>query len=110
MSPSLVASTGVDATGLQRRYWQAGCMRNPMAVFHLECSIHRRCTSGLSVASEQLAATTSAQAIAEAEARFVALLADRAGSAMLWDDAGQVVWSTRRFTPGSNNSFVDADR
>ena len=84
-------------------------MRNRMAVFHLECSIHRRCASGLSVASEQLAATTNAEAIAEAEARFFALLADRAGSAMLWDDAGQVVWSTRRFAPGSNNSSVDAD-
>ena len=61
------------------------------------------------MASEQLAATTNAEAIAEAEARFVSLLADRAGSAMLWDDAGQVVWSTRRFTPRSNNSSVDAD-
>ena len=85
-------------------------MRDRMAVFHLECSIHRRCASGLSVASEQLAAMTSADAIAEAEARFVALLADRAGSATLWDDAGQVVWSTRRFTPESHNFFVDADR
>ena len=58
-------------------------MHNRMAVFHLECSIHRRCSSGLSVASEQLGAMTNAEAIAEAEARFVALLADRAGSAML---------------------------
>ena len=84
-------------------------MRNRMAVFHLECSIYRRCASGLSVASEQFAATTNAEAVAQAEARFVALLADRAGSAMLWDDAGQIVWSTRRFTPWSNNSAVNAD-
>ena len=79
-------------------------------MFHLECSIHRRCASGLSVASEQLAATTNAEAIAEAETRFVALLADRAGSAMLWDDTGQVVWSTQRFTSESYNSSADADR
>ena len=110
MSPSLVASIGVDVTGLQRQFWQAGCMRHRMAVFHLECSIHRRCASGLSVASEQIAAMTNADAIAEAEARFVALLADRAGSAMLWDDGGQVVWSTRRFIPWSNTSSVDADQ
>jgi hypothetical protein len=67
-----------------------------MAVFHLECSIHRRCASGLAVASEQIAAPTNADAIAAAEARFAALLADRSGSAALWDDAGQIVWSKRR--------------
>ena len=81
-----------------------------MAVFHLECSIYRRCASGLSVATERLDATTSAQAIVEAEARFVALLAERAGSAMLWDDAGQIVWSTRRFVPGADISGADLRR
>jgi DNA-binding GntR family transcriptional regulator len=81
-----------------------------MAVFHLECSIHRRCASGLSVATEQLDAMTNAQAIAEAETRFVALLADRAGSAMLWDDTGQIIWSTRRFIPGVGNADAVASR
>ncbi|MCJ2126776.1 hypothetical protein [Methylobacterium sp. J-077] len=81
-----------------------------MAVFHLECSIHRRRASGLSVAREQLDATTSAEAIAVAEARFVTLLAERAGSATLWNDAGQIVWSTRRFIPGADNSVTHADR
>jgi limonene-1,2-epoxide hydrolase len=81
-----------------------------MAVFHLECSIHRRCASGLSVATERLDAMTDAQAIAEAEARFIALLADRTGSATLWDDAGRIIWSTRRFIPGANHADAVADR
>ena len=81
-----------------------------MAVFHLECSIHRRCATGLSVASEQLAAMTNAEAIVEAEARFIALLAERAGTALLWDDAGQIVWSTRRAAPGADKAVTDASR
>ncbi|XYD07409.1 hypothetical protein R1A27_20075 [Methylobacterium sp. NMS12] len=81
-----------------------------MAVFHLECSIHRRCASGLSVASERLDAMTNTQAITEAEARFVALLAERSGSAILWDDAGQVIWSTRRFVPEANTAGSGADQ
>ncbi|MCJ2018355.1 hypothetical protein MKK84_13095 [Methylobacterium sp. E-065] len=84
--------------------WQAYCSRVRMAVFHLECSVHRRCASGLSVATEQLDATTNAEAIGRAEARFVELLAERAGSAMLWDAAGQVVWATRRFAPEAGNA------
>ncbi|SEG51963.1 hypothetical protein SAMN04488144_1217 [Methylobacterium sp. 190mf] len=79
-----------------------------MAVFHLECPIHRRCASGLSVASERFDAMTNTQAIVEAEARFVALLAKRAGSAILWDDAGQIIWSTRRFVPEAGTAAAGA--
>lgn len=80
-----------------------------MAVFHLECSIHRRCASGLSVASEQLDAATNAEAIGRAEARFLELLAERSGSAMLWDDTGQVVWVTRRSVSEGNNTVTTSD-
>ena len=67
-----------------------------MAVFHFECSVYRRCVSGLSVASEQIVAQTEAEAIAEANARFARLLASRAGCAALRDDAGRIVWTLRR--------------
>ncbi|MGU3467273.1 hypothetical protein ACLBXO_20715 [Methylobacterium sp. C33D] len=73
-------------------------------MFHLECSVYRRCASGLSVASERIDAWTNAEAISQAEARFVALLADRSGSATLWDDAGQIVWSTKRFIPATREA------
>lgn len=75
----------------------AGALHRPwMPVFHLECSIYRRCASGLSVAAEQLEAPTVAQAANEAEARFELLLAGRSGCAILRDDGGNVIWSTRR--------------
>ena len=67
-----------------------------MAVFHLECSIHRRCASGLSVAYEQIVAPTEAKAIAGADTQFANLTASRAGSATLRDDAGRIIWSARR--------------
>lgn len=67
-----------------------------MAVFHLECSIYRRCASGISVASEQIHAPTEADAIEDAEAWFSRLLAGRKGVATLKDDAGRVVWIARR--------------
>jgi hypothetical protein len=67
-----------------------------MAVFHLECSVYRRCASGLSVATEQLEASTDAQAAGEAEAKFERLLAGRSGCATLRDDGGKVIWSARR--------------
>lgn len=65
-------------------------------MFHLECSIHRRCVSGLSVASEQIVAPTAVEAIAGADARFARLLANRAGCATLRDDAGRIIWTKRR--------------
>lgn len=70
-----------------------------MAVFHLECSIHRQCVSGLSVAYERIVAPTEAEAIADADARFACLLAHRSGVATLRDDAGRIIWSMRRTEP-----------
>ncbi|QGY05930.1 hypothetical protein MMSR116_31580 [Methylobacterium mesophilicum SR1.6/6] len=70
-----------------------------MAVFHLECSVHRRCMSGISVASEQIHAPTEADAIADSEAWFSQLLAGRSGVAILRDEAGKVVWTARRMEP-----------
>jgi hypothetical protein len=51
---------------------------------------------------------TNAQAIADAETRFVALLADRTKSATLWANAGQIIWSTRRFIlrPGNADAVA----
>jgi DNA-binding GntR family transcriptional regulator len=80
-----------------------------MAVFHLECSVHRRSSSGLSVACERFDAGTNTEAISQAEARFVALLADRAGTATLWDDAGQIIWSTRRFIPATSDAAASSE-
>lgn len=71
-------------------------LRRQIAVFHLECSVYRRCASGLSVATEQLEASTDAQAADEAETRFELLLAGRSGCALLRDDGGNVIWSARR--------------
>jgi len=67
-----------------------------MAVFHLECSIHRQSVSGLSVAYEQIVARQEAAAIAGAQARFEQLLANRSGCAVLKDEAGRTIWSARR--------------
>ena len=79
-----------------------------MAVFHLECSIHRRCAIGLLVAAEQIVMRTDAEAIAYADARFAGLIANRAGSATLRDDAGRVIWSARR--PGVTEGRHSDDR
>lgn len=57
---------------------------------------YRRSASGLSVANEQITALTDAEAIAAGDARFTALIANRAGSATLRDDAGWIIWSARR--------------
>ncbi|QEE41315.1 hypothetical protein FV241_09810 [Methylobacterium sp. WL2] len=70
-----------------------------MAVFHLECSIHRRCASGISVASEQIAARTEAEAISDANTRFTYLIAHRSGVATLRDDAGRIIWTKRVTEP-----------
>ena len=68
---------------LYKPVWQAYCLRFRMAVFRLECSIHRRCASGLSIATEPRDATMNTEAFGRAEARFVERLAERARSAML---------------------------
>ncbi|MCJ2021758.1 hypothetical protein MKK84_30840 [Methylobacterium sp. E-065] len=52
--------------------------------------------SGIALDTEQLSAHTDAEAIIKAEARFVRLLGNRSGSAVLKDDAGRVVWTLRR--------------
>lgn len=91
--------------------WQACCLSFEMAVFHFECSIHRRCASGLSVATEQIVAPTDDAAIAKAEARFAALIANRAGCATLRNDAGQIIWSTRRLDiEGSGIAMAETDK
>jgi hypothetical protein len=73
-----------------------------MAVFHLECSINRQCVSGISVASEQVIAPNEAGAIADANARFLRLVARRTGIAILRDDAGRIIWTKRRTEPTSS--------
>ncbi len=70
-----------------------------MAVFHLECSIHRKCASGISVANEQIIAPIEAAAVADADAWFSRLLANRSGVATLRDDAGRIIWTKRRLEP-----------
>lgn len=81
-----------------------------MAVFHFECSIHRRSTSGLSVATEPIVAPTDDEAVTKAAARFIALIANRAGSATLRNDAGQIIWSTRRRgIEGSDMAMAETD-
>ena len=79
--------------------WQTCCLRVRMAVFHLECSIHRKCASGISVANEQIIAPTEAAAVADADAWFARLLADRSGIATLRDEGGRIVWTKRRLKP-----------
>lgn len=80
-------------------------------MFHLECSIHRRCASGLSVAYEQIVAQSEAEAIADADTRFVSLIASRAGSATLRDDAGRIIWSARRVVvTGGGSTMTETEK
>lgn len=69
------------------------------AVFRLECSIHRKYTSGILVASEQIIAPTEFDAIADADTWFIRLLAGRSGIATLRVDTGRIVWTKRRTEP-----------
>jgi hypothetical protein len=57
-----------------------------MAVFHLQCVVHRGCVSGIALDVEQITARTDAEAVSEAEARFARLLGPRSGLA---------VWTSR---------------
>jgi hypothetical protein len=66
-----------------------------MAVFHLQCVIHRGCVSGIALDIERITAGTDAEAISEAKARFARLLGPRSGLAILKDDAGRPVWTSR---------------
>jgi hypothetical protein len=66
-----------------------------MAVFHLQCVVHRGCVSGIALDTEQIAARTDAEAIGEAEVRFARLLGTRSGLAVLKDDAGRTIWTSR---------------
>ena len=66
-----------------------------MAVFHLQCVVHRGCVSGIALDIEQITARTDAEAISEAETRFARLLGPRSGLAILKDDAGRLVWTSR---------------
>ena len=67
-----------------------------MAVFHLQCVVHRGCVSGIALDIEQITACTDAEAISQAEARFGRLLGPRPGLAILKDDAGRSIWTSRR--------------
>ena len=71
-------------------------MPSGMTVFHLQCVVHRGCVSGIALDIEQITARTDAEAISQAEARFGRLLGPRSGLAILKDDAGRVVWTSRR--------------
>ena len=54
---------------------------------------------------------TDAEAIAYADARFADLIANRAGSATLRDDAGRVIWSARRAgVTGSGMAMTEIDK
>ena len=66
-----------------------------MAVFHLQCVVHRGCVSGIALDIEQITACTDAEAISEAEARFGRLLGPRSGLAVLKDNAGRTIWTSR---------------
>lgn len=66
-----------------------------MAVFHLQCVVHRGCVSGIALGIEQITARTDAEAISEAKARFTRLLGPRSGLTILKDDAGRLVWTPR---------------
>src|ERR1700710_771799 len=66
-----------------------------MTVFHLQCVVHRGCVSGIALGIEQITARTDAEAISEAETRFARLLGPRSGLAILKDDAGRLVWTSR---------------
>jgi hypothetical protein len=66
-----------------------------MAVFHLQCVVHRGCVSGIALDTEQIVARTDAEAISEAKARFARLLGPRSGLAVLKDDAGRTIWTSR---------------
>ena len=76
--------------------WQAPCMPSGMAAFHLQCVVHRGCVSGIALDAQRIEARTEAEAVREAEDRFTQLLGMRSGLASLKDDAGRVVWSSRR--------------
>ncbi len=51
--------------------------------------------SGIALNTEQIAAHTDAEAISEAEAWFACLLGPRSGLAVLKDDAGRTIWTSR---------------
>ncbi|MBE7244033.1 MAG: hypothetical protein INR63_03705 [Actinomycetospora chiangmaiensis] len=71
----------------------------PPAPYRLQCVVHRESASGIIIHDEQIRASSEDAAVAEAKARFAQLLAGRAGSAALRDEAGRVVWSRRQNTP-----------
>jgi DNA-binding GntR family transcriptional regulator len=73
-----------------------------MAVFHLQCVVHRGCVSGIALEVEQITARTDAEAISEAEARFARLLGARTGLAVLKDDASRIVWTSQ--CPGASDA------
>lgn len=77
-----------------------------MAVFHLQCVVHRGCVSGIALDTEQIAARTDAEAISEAEARFARLLGPRSGLAVLKDDAGRTIWISRSPAPSHASGEV----
>ena len=66
-----------------------------MAVFHLQCVVHRGCVSGIVLDRDQFTARTEVDAVNTAEVRFSRLLGPRSGLAILKDDAGRVVWTGR---------------
>jgi hypothetical protein len=51
--------------------------------------------SGIALDTEQIVARTDAEAISEAKARFARLLGPRSGLAVLKDDAGRTIWTSR---------------
>lgn len=71
----------------------------PSAPYRLQCIVHRESASGIIIHDEQILAPSEHAAVADAKARFAQLLAGRAGSAALRDQAGRVVWSRRQNTP-----------
>ena len=67
-----------------------------MGIFRLQCVVHREAVSGISLVTEQFDAGTDTEAIKEAKNRFARLLGARSGSAIVRDEAGRVVWTSRR--------------
>ncbi|WP_342111486.1 hypothetical protein [Methylobacterium sp. SI9] len=56
-------------------------------------------------------ARTDDDVIAKADARFAALIANRAGCATLRNDAGQMIWSARRLNvTESNMAMAETDK
>ncbi len=78
----LMAALNVVSTS-PPRLGQGIAFRGNGCVPHSNAPIHRRCASGLSVAYEQIVAQSEAEAIADADTRFVSLIASRAGAATL---------------------------